>query len=216
MLKINDAGVVSRPLRKDAERNRARVLDAARTLFAESGLNAPLDEIARRAGVSAGTVYHRFGDRDHLIDEALLPLVVESVEHARMSLSDPDPWHGLVTHLFALAKWQSEDRAFTDICVLSLPDDFAIEAAKREGHSLTEKLVSRAQRSGQLRADVTLGDIGLLVSGTVKATEPIRSEQPDAWRRHLQIVIDGLRVEAASALPGTPPAPADVAAAMQR
>lgn len=206
----------SRGLRRDAARNRETLLDAARAVFAEQGLSAPLDHVARRAGVSVGTLYHHFGDRAHLIDAALLPRVRWAVEHARDALAqEPDAWGALTHHLVELAAWQARDRGFTDICALALPDDFAVEVAKREGHVLTERLVQRAQAAGQLRDDVTLADISLLVWGCVRATEPLRAARPSAWRRQLGIVLDGLRSHGATGLDEPPLDAGDVAEAMR-
>lgn len=192
---------MTRPLRRDAKRNREKILDAARQGFADHGMAVPLQRIAAEAGVSVGTLYHHFTDRDHLVDQALLPLVEQSVARARQALSDPDVQGALFAHLESIAAWQARDRAFTDICVTSLPPDCAIEQAKAEGHRLTEELVERSQRAGVLRDDVTLADIGLLVWSVVKATEGVRSSEPEAWRRHLHIVLDGLRPAAATTLP---------------
>jgi AcrR family transcriptional regulator len=202
--------------RADAARNRERLLEAARAVFSEHGLSAPLEGVARRAGVSVGTLYHHFGDRSRLIDAALLPLVERAVTHARDALDrEPDAWAGLTSHLTAIAEWQAHYRGFTDICLLALPEEFPIELAKREGHRVTEQLVRRAQDAGQLRDDVTLADIGLLIWGCVRATDQVRAARPSAWRRHLAIVLDGLRAPAATALTEPPLEAADVTEAMR-
>ncbi|QEO16082.1 TetR/AcrR family transcriptional regulator [Agromyces intestinalis] len=204
----------TRPLRSDAVRNRDKLLAAAREEFAESGLHASLEAIARRAGVSVGTLYHHFTDRAGLIDAALLPVVERSMAHARAALDDPDPWNALVSHLVAIADWQSRDHGFTDVCVLSLDDDLPIERAKREGHGYFEALIARAQASGDVRADVTPSDVGLLVWSIVQSTAAIRAERPTAWKRHLAIMLDGLRAGAAHPLAEPPLDPAQLAEAM--
>ncbi|MDX6685079.1 MAG: hypothetical protein QOF86_1207, partial [Baekduia sp.] len=81
-----------RPLRKDAERNRQRILDAARALFAEEGLHATLDAVAARAGVGVGTVYRRFADKEALIDALFEERIDEVVEIAEAALAVEDPW----------------------------------------------------------------------------------------------------------------------------
>src|SRR5882757_1609905 len=90
------APVTTRPLRRDAQRNRELLLAAAREVFAERGLEAPLEEIARRAGVSIGTLYNRFPSRVDLVDAALTEPVEASVRIAERALANPDPWQGLV------------------------------------------------------------------------------------------------------------------------
>jgi AcrR family transcriptional regulator len=204
-----------RPLRVDARRNREALIAAAREVFAEAGLDASLETIAERAGVSIGTLYNRFGGRLALIDAALAPSVEASVVLAEQALEHPDPWEGLVDHLTAIAEMQATDRGFTAICLHTLPADTATERTKARGHALTEALLERAQRSGHLRDDVTLADVGLLVWTTVHATEGIRSVAPDAWRRHLAILFDGLRKHAAHPLPGPPLDPDAVREAMR-
>ena len=201
-------------LRADAARNRERLVAAAREVFAADGLGASLEEIARRAGVRVGTLYHRFEGREALVDAALIGRVEEAVDHAERALAEPDPWHGLVDHLTALAAWQAADRGFTDVCVAALPAGCAVEDAKRRGHALTERLVARAHDADVLRADVGLADLGLLLWAVVRATDGVRETHPDAWRRHLAVLLDGLRADAAHPLPGTPLDDSAVQAAM--
>lgn len=201
-------------MRSDAARNRDRLIVAAREVFAEHGLSASLEEIARRAGVRVGTLYHRFGGRAGLFDAALTARVEAANRLAEKALACPDPWRGLVEHLTEIARWQAEDRGFTDVCVHTFAGDLAIERAKARGHELIERLVDRAHRAGVLRDDVGLADIGLLVWAVVRATEGIRAVEPEAWRRHLGVVLDGLRPESAHRLPGTPLDPERVRAAM--
>src|SRR5436189_2462609 len=82
-------------LRKDAERNRQRILDAARELFAEQGLGVTLNDVAHHAGVGVGTVYRRFPDKSHLIEELFEKEVGELVSFMEEAVDDPDPWRGL-------------------------------------------------------------------------------------------------------------------------
>jgi len=185
-----------------------------RATFAEHGLGASLEEIARRAGVRVGTLYHHFGSRVGLIDAALTDRVEASSRLAEQALDCADPWQGLVEHLTAIARWQAEDRGFTEVCVHAFADDLAIEKAKARGHELTKQLVDRAHRAGVLRPDVGLTDLGLLVWAVVRATNGVRTIEPDAWRRHLAILLNGLRPEAAHELPGSPLDPDHVRVAM--
>src|ERR1700733_13464998 len=89
----------SRPLRRDAERNRVRILEAARAVFSERGLSGSYDDIADAAGVGVGTVYRRFPDREELIDALFESRVKEVAEAARSAAENPDPWQGLVDYL---------------------------------------------------------------------------------------------------------------------
>ncbi len=198
------ASAETRPRRRDARDNRDKVVTAARRRFATDGLDASLNAIARYAGVSIGTLYNHFPTREELIGEALLEQVRESVRSAEAALAAADPWTGLVEHLTTLAAWQARDRGFTDICVRSLPPESPIEIAKHQGHKLFQQLITRGRESGALRSDVDVTDIGLMLWSAVRATEGVREQAPDAWRRHLGILLDGLRSAAAHPLPGPP------------
>src|SRR5262245_32959710 len=86
---------MTRPLRRDAERNRQRIVDAARALVAERGLDVSHDDIARAADVGVGTVYRRFPAKQDLFDELLAEQVADLVAAAERARDDPDPWSGL-------------------------------------------------------------------------------------------------------------------------
>ena len=190
-------------------------MTAAKGVFAARGLDAPLEDVARAAGVSIGTLYNRFPTRAELVDAALLETVESSVASAERALADPDPWRGLVDHLVTIGELQAANRGFTDVCVQALAPDTAIERAKERGHSLFVALLDRARAAGALRPDVDTSDVGLLVWAAVQATEGLRGVAPDAWRRHLAIVLDGLRDQAAHPLPGAPLSAAAVRDAMK-
>ncbi|HKO29122.1 MAG TPA: helix-turn-helix domain-containing protein, partial [Solirubrobacteraceae bacterium] len=107
----------ARPLRKDAERNRQRILDAARELFAQEGLGVTLNDIAHHAGVGVGTVYRRFPEKTQLIEELFEQQVSELVGLMEEALEDPDPWLGLTGFLRRNLELQARDRAFRQIIV---------------------------------------------------------------------------------------------------
>jgi AcrR family transcriptional regulator len=210
-----DTPVGSRRLRQDARDNRERIITAARQLFAQRGLDAPLDEIARQAGVSIGTVYNRFRRRGDLIDAALIQAVAKSVQLAEDALAASDPWEALVDHLTAIAEMQATDRGFGEICIHTLDPATAVERAKARGHQLVLELMKRAQRAGVLRDDIDMTDLGLMVWAVVSATDGVRDQAPDAWRRHLALLLDGMRATAATPLPGRPLTPGTVTEAMK-
>src|SRR3954463_11012360 len=104
-----------KPLRKDAERNRIRILEAAGDLFAQRGLGITLDEIARHAGVGVGTVYRRFPDKELLIDALFEQRIEELVVLAETARDDPDPFEGLVRFFETFLALQAADRGLKDI-----------------------------------------------------------------------------------------------------
>src|ERR1700743_1904798 len=108
-----------RPLRRDAERNRQRILDAARELFAEEGLGVTLNDIAHHAGVGVGTVYRRFPEKTVLIEELFEQRLEDLVTLAAAALDDPDAWSGLKTFLRHALELQANDRGVKDLITAS-------------------------------------------------------------------------------------------------
>jgi AcrR family transcriptional regulator len=190
-------------LRADASRNRERVLAVAREVFRERGLSGSLQEIARRAGVGIGTVYNRFGSREELIDAAYLEAVQQQHEETERAWAISDPWLALTELLTAMAETMVTDRGFTDFCVRGFVPGSLTELTKQRGQELADAVIQRAKESGQLRSDVGLVDILLLVWSTVAATESIRAALPEAWRLHLAVLFDGLQAQNAHLQPGT-------------
>lgn len=193
----------SRPLRKDAARNRERVLTAARTVMAEQGLEAPLEEIARRAGVGVGTLYRRFPRRADLVEAVFLTKAEEYLAAAREGLAAADGWAGFVGYLRRLCALQAADRSLADVLTLSLPDCPLVAGLRAQIAAAQRALVGRAQREGTLRADFAPGDVAVLLF----ANAGVLRDAPEAWERHLALTLDALRADAAATpLPGPAPA----------
>ena len=193
----NDAS--PRRLRADAERNRTLILSVAAQVFAEKGLDAGFDEIARRAGVGAGTVYRRFPHRDELI-EALLDERLEKVaDLAEKARENPDSWAGLVGFLTTSIALQIEDRGLRELMEVSGKwSECSMDAKGRLIQSL-RRLVDRARDDGHLRPDVEITDLGVMATMVSSVHDPAL---PDLWRRYLAVFLDGLRARPeAAALP---------------
>ncbi|MGI5268626.1 TetR/AcrR family transcriptional regulator [Nonomuraea sp. CA-218870] len=211
-------------MRKDAVHNRERLLRAARELFADRGLDVPLEEVARRAGVSIGTLYNRFPTRDDLVEAVFADRVAAVRELAERALAEDDAWQGFVDFLTGVCELQSVDLGCNELAVRiagaggggwapGAEPVSAVQAGESagtdrsgtdEGHALMRRIVARAQEAGVLRPDLTLEDLAFViwgVAGTVRAT--FRTA-PGAWRRHLALSLDGLRAEAARPLPVPP------------
>jgi AcrR family transcriptional regulator len=183
-----------RPLRRDAERNRQRILEAARVVFAREGLEVSLDAIAREAGVGVGTVYRRFADKEQLIEALFEDSLAELVGAARDALAVPDPWEGFVTFLQGAIDRQARDRGLKELLVGSAHGQEQIGRARDEIVPLVTELVQRAQRSGQLRDDVAPSDFPLIQFAVGAIVEYTAEVQPDAWRRLVGLILDGMRV----------------------
>jgi AcrR family transcriptional regulator len=182
-----------RPLRRDAERNRQRILAAAREAFAEQGLSVTLDEIARRAGVGVGTIYRRFPDKEQLIDALFEDRMTEFVALAEDCLSAANAWDGLVRFLEQATEAHACDLGFKE-CALSGVHGLQRVARGRElMFPLVTQLVRRAQAEGSLRADVEPTDVPLLQLMLGALSEITRDIDPEIWRRYIGIVCDGLR-----------------------
>src|ERR671935_2368283 len=104
-----------RPLRADAARNRARTLDAARTAFAESGLDVGVEEIARRAGVGKGTLYRRFPTKEALVRAIFEDRLNELERLTTTAARSADPWNAFVSFLESAARMQASDQGFLDV-----------------------------------------------------------------------------------------------------
>jgi AcrR family transcriptional regulator len=195
------------PLRRDAQRNRERLVVAAREVFAARGLDAPLDEVARRAGVSIGTLYNRFPSRAELVEAVFADREETVVLLAEHALSMDDPWAGFVHLVEQVCRLLAADRGYNDLA--------ARRAGPPRGHVLMTRLIERAQAAGALRADFTLADMAFVTWAITRTIEATAAVHPQAWRRHLAFILDGLRAGAAHPLPEPPLREEDVARLMR-
>jgi AcrR family transcriptional regulator len=182
-----------RPLRRDAERNRQRILDTAGVLFAERGLGVSLDEIARHAGVGVGTVYRRFPDKEQLIDALfevrLGEILVAATDSAEMS----DPWEAFAHFLERSMELQVKDRGLKELLLGTSTAHARIEQAREQIRPIVTALLDRAQQAGVVREDIGVSDLMLLQHAIGESADYTREVAPDAWRRLLSIALDGLR-----------------------
>lgn len=186
-----------RPLRKDAERNRQRILDAARELFAQRGLGVTLNDIAHHAGVGVGTVYRRYPEKAELVEELFEQQVARLVALVEEALADPDPWSGLTGFLRRNLEMQSCDRAFRQL-ILGTPEGAERVCQIRDRmFPLAAQLVQRAKDAGALRADFQAEDVPMLLLMLTTLLDSSRDVEPELWRRYLEIIIQGLRADPA-------------------
>lgn len=178
-------------LRADAERNRTALLAAARQVFGEQGLDASLDEIARRARVGNATLYRRFPSRRELIGEVFAGRMAEYVELAERALREQDAWVAFVGYLTRLCEMQATDRGLSELLVTTtFDDDDRLTELRRIAQRGATAVIGRAQAEGGLRHDFTRQDLVLLLSANAGVAR--RSADPKAWRRQLALVVDGL------------------------
>lgn len=195
-----------RPLRKDAERNRLRILQAAREVFAEQGLGATLDDVARHAGVGVGTVYRRFPDKDALIDAVLEERIGELVALAEQGAAAPDAWEGLTFFLREGLSLQARDRGLKEIACSTGRGHERIARMRERIGPVVEGLLRRAQADGAVRADLEVTDVPMLQFMVGHIVDYARDVDPELWRRYHAILIDGLRPARAEPAPLPRPA----------
>ncbi len=180
-------------LRADAERNRERLLAAARHMFAEHGLEVSLEDIAERAGVGIATLYRRFSTREDLVSAAFEAKLAEYARVAEESLAEPDPWRSFAGCLEKLCAMQAGDRGFTEIVNGSLLPSERITEARARTASAVARVVERAQRAGVVRDDAVAEDIPLILMANAGVVRATRGAAPHAWRRMLAYLLDGFR-----------------------
>jgi AcrR family transcriptional regulator len=189
--------LVAKPLRADARRNREKVLAAARAVFAEQGVDAQMDDVARRADVGVGTVYRHFPTKDALLGALADELFATLAAHARAMLELDDPWEAFLRTMWFSGEKTAGDRAFSEILAASRNMPPIDCPGKKDLVVSVEELMRRSIEAGRMRPDAEIDDIPLLMCG-VGSASGMPHPRPDAWRRHLQIVLDGMRAEAAS------------------
>jgi AcrR family transcriptional regulator len=189
-----------RVLRADARRNREAVIAAAKKLFADEGLEAQMPDIAKRAKVGVGTVYRHFPTKDHLIAALAEDRFERLAEKAREGLEAEDPWDGLCELIRYAANLQSDDRGLCEV-MASRPEVMNESALAVGLDKLTNKLVGRAQRAGDLRRDLDWEDIPMIACGLGSVTHATVGPGTGRWPRLVEIIIDGLRAPGSSRLP---------------
>ncbi|MCW2771561.1 MAG: TetR family transcriptional regulator [Aeromicrobium sp.] len=180
----------ARPLRADAARNRALILETAAEVFAEHGLDAGYDEIARRAGIGVGTVYRRFPERSELVRALFETRVEEIVAIAEEAESNEDAWAGLAYFLEKALERQVVDRGLKEVMASTIQDGEHLSIGRERLGPIIEGMVARAQAAGAMRSDVESTDLGVQLMLMSSISTPA---QPDLWRRYLALFLDGLR-----------------------
>ncbi len=186
---------IDRPLRRDAERNRDRLLAAASDVFAERGLDATMHDIAAHAGLGVGTAYRRFANKQE-VAEALFEQRLDRVAAlAEAALRDSDAWHGFTTYLEQVLQLQQADRGLTEIINNPhLGQDRADEARNRIT-PLLDAIVERAQDQGRLRPDFDTSDIVFLQYALGALMDRTRQTEPALYQRYLTMLLDGVRAD---------------------
>jgi AcrR family transcriptional regulator len=181
-----------------------RVLDAAREVFAEQGIDAPVTEIADRAGVGVGTIFRRFPTKDDLLVAVVQQRTEQLIEAADAALENADPGAALRHFMETAVAMQISDVCWCDAAGTNLFDRDGVRELTDMLVGKIGELLTRAQTAGQVRSDLRALDVPVLLMAVAKSGLMLEHAVPGAWKRYLGIVFDGLRPEAARPLPRRP------------
>jgi AcrR family transcriptional regulator len=189
--------------RRHARRNHELLVAAARDVFSEHGVEAPLEEVARRAGVGIGTLYRHFARREALVEAIFEDRISEFIAIARAAAAEPDAWQAFTSFLEQTLELQAGNRVLKDVLMRYPPAAGRLASAREELRHLFEQILERARDQGGLRDDFAIADLALLFWSFTPLLDATAEVAPNAWRRHLRWLLDGLR--AASATPQAEP-----------
>lgn len=195
-----------RPLRRDAERNRRRMLEAAAEVFAARGLAATLDDVAHHAGLGVGTVYRRFADKDALVEALFEDRIRDLVDLAEAASAAQDPWTGFQEYLAAASERMAADRGLREAVLSPAHGHSGVTLARAELGPRVDRLTALCRDAGRLRPDVSGTDVATLLHAVQAAADIGGLAHPDHWRRTLGILLDGLTPSRTDhhRLPGAP------------
>jgi AcrR family transcriptional regulator len=181
--------LAARPLRRDAADNRERLLAAAELVFARDGVDAGIEQVAREAGLGMGTVYRRFATKQALIDELIDVLLEEMIDAGRAAIGQAD---GLERYLRAAGALLFERRGFLPMVWRGQQRSPKVEQLR----AIYAELLAHAQETGRAAREVTSTDISIVLWSLRGVMEMTFAVAPDAWMRHLDFLLAGMRVEA--------------------
>jgi AcrR family transcriptional regulator len=196
---VNEIVGEQRGQRRHARRNHELLVAAAREVFAEGGVEAPLEAVARRAGVGIGTLYRHFTTREALVEAILEERIGELLALAESAAAEPDGWGALVGFLEQTLELQASDRVLKALLLRHPRGEGRLAPARENLRRLFARLLEHAREQGSLREDFTLSDLALLFWSFAPLIDATADIQPTAWRRHLHFLLDGLRAQAATA-----------------
>lgn len=191
-------------LRSDAARNRRALIEAARTAFGRNGLDTPLDEIARQAGIGNATLYRHFSTRQALVAAVYGEAMTEILAAAEAALEVADPWEGFAAYVRFVCRLQAENRGLADLLIRRFETEPDIEQLRERAAQAVERVVRRAKEAGTLRDDFAPEDFTMLLMSNAGLVYRAGDAGPTASARVVSFLLDGLRREAAS---GAPPSP---------
>lgn len=180
--------------RRDARRNRELLVQAAHEVFTEQGLEAPLDVIARRAGVGNATLYRHFPTRAGLVDAVFREPLADTMLAGERARTAPDAWDALVDYLGAVFAVLATDRGTNDLMTTGLEGVDSLETVHAHNRTTMDLLLARGREEGSMRGDVTTEDVLFALAALGRAVPALAGAvTPEAWRRPLALFLDSLR-----------------------
>jgi AcrR family transcriptional regulator len=192
---VTAAATAERALRADARRNLDAILEAAAAAFAEKGSDACVADIAQRAGVGQATIFRRFKTKADLITAVVDRKLARLEEEAEAASTHKRAWDGLREFMQTATELHMRDRGLFEAAQDQVIGDEHLMARKARLLDIVGELVARAKREGDLRKDIVAEDIPVLVCGAAQSGVMLRDAGDEAWRRYLQISLDGLRAD---------------------
>lgn len=182
---------LTRPKRKDAALNQERLVQAAREVFAKQGLSATLEDIAKHAGVGVGTVYRNFASKREIVDTLYNSSLAAVLADVHIAIAIEDSWLAIQTLFETAAAHQARDRGLCEL-MLGEGDFMPADEAVAGFVALMTPLFDRAHAAGVLRADVSVHDVAPIFA-MLNGVYSLDDAEPEAWRRYLTIMLDGIR-----------------------
>nr|WP_246315477.1 TetR/AcrR family transcriptional regulator [Kineococcus aurantiacus] len=179
-------------MRADAVRNRALIVDAARRLFAERGLDVTLHDVAEEAGVGVGTVYRRFPDKDALLGGLVTAKYETLLELAERAAARPTGREALREYLLGAMELRSSDRSLSTAVMRAAPQTAEALELRERLWTVIDGVVARAQAEGVVRQGFERDDVAAVTSMIGSIADRSRDEHPDAWRRYALLIADAV------------------------
>ncbi|MFE2915404.1 TetR/AcrR family transcriptional regulator [Kitasatospora indigofera] len=201
-------GQLPQTIRSDARDNRARILDAARAVFGEQGLGAPMREVARHGNVGPATLYRHFPTKQALVLETFAEQRRACRAAVRDALADTDPWHGFRSLVWRICELHAHSRGFADAFMTAFPEAMDFAADREQTLHAVGELARRAQQAGRLRHDFVIDDLVLMLMAHRGLQDAPRAARITASRRFAAYVTEAFRAAPEAAAPTQlPPAP---------
>ena len=200
-------------LRADAERNRERIIAAARCAFAAEGIEVSMSAVARAAGVGVATLFRRFPTREDLLDAVFADTMRGYVDAVETALADPDPWNGFVGYIRAVCSMQVANRGFADVLTMTFPAAAHLEEQRALAYHGFLRLIEAAKATGKLRPDFADQDMPVLLMANAGVITAAGNTAPDSSARLVAYMVQAFTAPQPATLP-PPPDPDALAWAM--